>query len=247
MHYVRRKSRQNPKLHQAQGHWAGSGQDQRQGPLFGQIWVRRQHPRVRPATRRVQSGSRDISIIELAAAYWKYQKAYHGWGKNVGDYYCLRDALRVVKQFYGDTPASEFGPLRLKACRQKMLELDWSRKYINRQIDRIRRMFKWGASEEMLPASIHDQLTKVEGLEKGKTTARETKRIKPSLVGPGMGICGIPPSWACGPASWQAALLENVSNPPTRACQLANPSSAAASAIWAKTTSACRRTAMSFN
>jgi len=33
-----------------------------------------------------------------------------------------------------------------------MITKDWSREYINAQVDRIRRMFRWAAEEEMLPA-----------------------------------------------------------------------------------------------
>ena len=39
-----------------------------------------------------------------------------------------------------------------------MMENDWSRNYINAQTARITRMFRWAAAEEMLPASVHDQL-----------------------------------------------------------------------------------------
>jgi hypothetical protein len=110
------------------------------------------------------AGNTDLTITELAAAYWTHQKAYHGWGKNCGDYYCLRDVLHVVKELYADTPATEFGPLRLKACRQKMVEMDWSRRYTNKQTAKLVRMFKWAAAEELLPASVHVQLAAVEGL-----------------------------------------------------------------------------------
>jgi integrase len=119
----------------------------------------------------------DLSINELAIAYWQWAVEYHGWGKRGG--FCLKGALRILKHLYGHTPAQDFGPLALKACRVKMVELDWSRSYINAQVNRIRRMFRWAASEEILPEEIHRQLGTVEGLERGKTKARESKKIKP--------------------------------------------------------------------
>jgi integrase len=91
----------------------------------------------------------------------------------------LKDALAVVKQLYGHTLAATFGPLALKACRNRMVEKGWSRKYINAQVDRIRRAFRWAAGEELLPASVHQNLLAVEGLHKGKTPAREGKKVKP--------------------------------------------------------------------
>ena len=120
-----------------------------------------------------------LTISELMLAYWTHAKAYHAWGRNRGSSYCIKDALRILKQLYDKSKACEFGPIALKACRQVMLERDWSRGYINRQVNRICHVFKWAASEQLLPAAIHEQLATVEGLRRGKTTARETDRVLP--------------------------------------------------------------------
>jgi integrase len=119
----------------------------------------------------------DLSINELALAYWKWAVEYYRWGKRGG--FCLKGALTVIKELYGHTAARDFGPLALKACRNKMIALNWSRNYINAQVDRLRRMFRWAASEEMLPGTLYENLKQVEGLRRGKTPARETKKIKP--------------------------------------------------------------------
>src|SRR5262249_47858368 len=57
------------------------------------------------------------TVNELLLAYYKHAAAYYGFenAPNRGDAYCLRDALRVVKELYGSTPAKDFGPLALKA------------------------------------------------------------------------------------------------------------------------------------
>jgi integrase len=54
-----------------------------------------------------------------------------------------------------------------------------SRGVINSRIARIVRMFKWAVSEEMAPESVWRSLTTVRGLEKGRTTVRETDDVKP--------------------------------------------------------------------
>jgi integrase len=59
-----------------------------------------------------------------------------------------------------------------------MIEKNWCRAYINRQINRIRRMFRWGVSEEMLPPDVYHGLLAVEGLRKGKSKAREKAPVK---------------------------------------------------------------------
>ncbi|CAN5440688.1 site-specific integrase [soil metagenome] len=132
--------------------------------------------------RRLQPASSDLSINELVLAYWNACWSRLKWEEGKGSCQNVKDAMRILKQLYGKEPASSFGPIPLKACRQHMIGLDWSRKYINRQVQRITHVFKWAGGEDLLPAAIHDQLTKVEGLRKGKTTARETKKVKPVAV-----------------------------------------------------------------
>jgi integrase len=124
-----------------------------------------------------------ISVNELILAYWNHARDYYGFDDtNRGDSYCLRDALRVVKALYGTTAAREFGPLALKACRRKMIEQGWSRTYTNSQVDRLRRMFRWAAEEELLPGSNYQNLQAVRGLLRGKTEARETDKVRPVAV-----------------------------------------------------------------
>jgi integrase len=123
----------------------------------------------------------DLTINELVLAYWKHARVYYGWIRNPkrGDRACLRDAPRVLRKLYGHTLAGEFGPLALKACRTRMIHKGWARTYINSQIDRIRRMFRWAAEDEWLPGSVHDNLAKVTSLRKGKCEAREAEKVRP--------------------------------------------------------------------
>ena len=123
----------------------------------------------------------DITVNELVLAYWKHARDYYGWAKDPkrGDKASLRDALRVVRTLYGHTPAREFGPLALKACRARMIRKGWARTYINSQVDRVRRMFRWAAEEELLPGSVYDNLAKVTSLRKGKSEARESEKVRP--------------------------------------------------------------------
>ena len=65
----------------------------------------------------------------------------------------LKWSLRPVRELYGHTPAREFGPRSLATVRQHMIELGWCRSLINRRIDRVKRAFKWAASEELVPVT----------------------------------------------------------------------------------------------
>lgn len=125
------------------------------------------------------------SVNEIILAYLKHAAAYYkptaeGEEKEVG---CIRDALRIVKAKYGRSPVVDFGPKALKAVREAMVEKDWARTYVNHQIDRVKRMFRWATEEELIPASVHHALQAVRGLRKGLPGVRESRKVRPVSVG----------------------------------------------------------------
>lgn len=67
----------------------------------------------------------------------------------------------------------------LRALREHMISLDWSRSYINASIGKIRRAFAWGVKEELVDVSVHQALLRVRGLQKGRSAARETEPAGP--------------------------------------------------------------------
>ena len=76
-----------------------------------------------------------------------------------------------LRKHYGDTCLSEFGPVALDELRDAMIdELDWSRKYVNKQVSRIRSMFKWAAAKEIVDAGVSAALRELPGLKKGRIT-----------------------------------------------------------------------------
>lgn len=54
-----------------------------------------------------------------------------------------------------------------------------SRRYINDMSDRIKRIFRWGVCEELVPPDVYHGLQAVPGLRKGRSKARETEPIVP--------------------------------------------------------------------
>lgn len=124
----------------------------------------------------------DISVNEVAVAYLKYAEDYYQFDRRRGIQFNIKDALRILKNLYGHTAATDFGPLALKACRAEMIRKGWSRTYVNAQVDRLRRVFRWAASEQLLPAGVYEALRTVEGLRRGRTEARETKKVRPVAI-----------------------------------------------------------------
>jgi integrase len=60
-----------------------------------------------------------------------------------------------------------------------MVDSGLSRGVVNHRVNKIKRLFKWAVSEELLPSSVCEGLRTVAGLIYGRTTARETEPIKP--------------------------------------------------------------------
>ena len=125
--------------------------------------------------------SESLLVNEVLLAYVDFAEKHYSDGQQVSTELAnTKLALRPVKQLYGDTVADQFGPLALKAIRQHMIEVQkLSRKEINKRIGRIKRVFKWAVSEELVPPSVFEGLRTVDGLRMGRTTARETKPVKP--------------------------------------------------------------------
>ncbi|MCH7751347.1 MAG: site-specific integrase [Planctomycetes bacterium] len=126
-------------------------------------------------------GSADgLTVVELWSRYWKFAKSYYKKdGKCTGEAPNIKAAIRFLRDWYGKTLVSEFGPLALQAVRQRMVEADFSRNYVNAQIGRIKRMFKWGVAEELVPPAVFQGLTSVTGLRQGRSDARESEPVMP--------------------------------------------------------------------
>jgi integrase len=114
-----------------------------------------------------------LSVTALVLRYWQWAtKTY-----TASEVHTIRQALRVLRASYGDTPADEFGPNRLRVVRDAMVKGDanaspprrpWSRSYVNKQVQRVVTVFRWAASHELLAESVHRQLSTVETLRRGR-------------------------------------------------------------------------------
>ena len=108
---------------------------------------------------------------------------------SLAEQFCQRTAIRVLRQLFGETPVSEFGPLRLRVVRQAMVDGNpdlkdadgkpkprkpWSRQTVNRQVKRLQAVFRWGVSWEMVPESVAASLSTIRILNAGETEAAES-------------------------------------------------------------------------
>ncbi|MBE7462890.1 MAG: site-specific integrase [Planctomycetes bacterium] len=123
----------------------------------------------------------DLLIGELAFRYFQHVKAYYQrpGKKRSSEVSNHKLALRILRKLYKRTPVREFGPRKLKAVRGEMIERGWSRGVINKMIGRVRRAFKWGVDNEIVPGPVLMALQAVEGLKAGRSEAREGAGRRP--------------------------------------------------------------------
>jgi len=101
----------------------------------------------------------DLTVSELMWAYWKFAEQYYRKnGVPTSQQDRIRLAFKPVKEQYGHTAARNFGPLALKAVRDWMVRQNWTRGYVNSAVGCIKRMFKWGVENELVPAAVHHGL-----------------------------------------------------------------------------------------
>lgn len=120
------------------------------------------------------------SIGELMIAYLEFADGYYRKNDQpTGEYDAIRYSLRPLRKLYCDFPVEDFRPLALKNVREQMIAAGLCRREVNKRVQRIVRMFKWGVENEIVPAMVHHALKQVAGLRYGRSDARETEPIRP--------------------------------------------------------------------
>jgi integrase len=119
-----------------------------------------------------------LRFLEHADEYYRQKD-----GTPTGTLGNFKQSLRPLIELYGQTRAREFGPLALKAFREKLIESGRARTYINNMVGKIKQVFRWGVAEELIPADVYNSLTHLTGLAVGRSKARESAPILPVDVG----------------------------------------------------------------
>ncbi len=129
----------------------------------------------------VINSSNNLTVNELLAAYLEFAAKHYSpdGSKPSKELVNLRYAIRPLREPYGMTNASEFGPFALRAVRQRMVNSGLSHNVLNHHVNRIRRMIRWAVAEQIVPPGNLEALRALPGLQRGRTEAKETKPVKP--------------------------------------------------------------------
>ena len=138
---------------------------------------------VGPVGVRVETSRSDelaICVCDIAARYLLHAENYYrdARGRVTSSYDGARMAIRALESFF-DLPAVQFGPLRLQSMRALLVEQGRPRVTCNRIVKAVRRLFRWAAGQELIPASVSDALATVEPLRANRTTAPELPPVRP--------------------------------------------------------------------
>ncbi len=122
----------------------------------------------------------DPSVNELILAYMEHATGYYmKHGRPTGEVENLRFAFRPLASMYGGTRARDFGPLALRAVRERMIASGLARGTINARVNRVRRLFKWSVEHQLVDSTVLSALQSVGPLRRGRSEARETEPVRP--------------------------------------------------------------------
>jgi len=132
----------------------------------------------RPSAQSPEPG--DITISELIAAYLRYANGYYRRnGESTGYVERLKPTLRILRETYGRTFVADFRPVAIESLQTRMIGLGHSRMYVNQSISKLKRIFRWGVTKEMVRIEVLQRIQTVPCLKKGRTEARETLPVQP--------------------------------------------------------------------
>lgn len=146
--------------------------------------------RTLPSTTETDGRTSVRTLQELTQAYLDWARTYYlqSDGKPSGEVANLERACHLLNLHSGARSPREFSPNRFRAFRDGLIEprpsrggqlRQLSRSYINDIARRIKAVFKWGASRELIPSNCYHRLTTVESLKAGRTRARESQGLGP--------------------------------------------------------------------
>jgi integrase len=116
-----------------------------------------------------------VTVAEAASKYLAWLAAY----RTAGELIKVRGMFKCVLGLYENEQAAAIGPAELRAIRRVMVNKEWSRTYVNDQIARVKRWYKWLAAEPLIPVDVYQTLEIVPGLRRGEDGARETVAVPP--------------------------------------------------------------------
>jgi len=125
----------------------------------------------------------ELTVSRLAFLFLQHaDKEYRRDGIPTGETANFRHALQSMNNLFHGVRVIDFGPKKLKQLQQQMVKDGLAQQTINGRIRRVKQVFDWGVSEELVSVSVSQALRTVHGLRIGKTAARAPEPKGPVSV-----------------------------------------------------------------
>ena len=125
---------------------------------------------------KLKSGTKidpgQFTVNELCLAFMRHaDQHYRKDGEPKDEIDCFKSAVRPLVDLYGHETVNDMGPIKLKLVREKMVGKGWCRKYVNRSLNRLRHIFLWRVTAELVEPATLQKLEALAPLSIGRTEA----------------------------------------------------------------------------
>ena len=117
-----------------------------------------------------------LSISQLIAAWFNADPR----GKDDKEIKHIARACEPLESLFGATQAGEFTCQRLRCVQDAMVGFGWSRGYVNVQLNRLLRVFKWAESQEHVPEGRYGHLKTLPMLKRNDRRTHDIPPRKPA-------------------------------------------------------------------
>jgi integrase len=134
----------------------------------------------RQSTHAPRDNPDDLTVTEVCLRYREWAIGYYRkLDEPTSEIHNVNRAIRTLQELYGHTTARDFGPLAMKAVRNRWVDEKITRLGCNRLTGIVKRIFRWATEQEFIPPTVYQGLTAVSGLRKGRTEAEDNKPVGP--------------------------------------------------------------------
>ena len=118
-----------------------------------------------------------ITVVEVIVRYLPWlAKQYKPVSQSHVE--AAKGALKLLRGTFAHLAADEFSVRHLMQLRDAMIAKGWCRIYVNRQIDRVRDLFRWATETELIPGTRSFRLASMKNLQRGHPGVREGKEVE---------------------------------------------------------------------
>ena len=121
-----------------------------------------------------------ITILIAEFSQWAKKHYVSPDGSQTREAENFKCVTRPLRKLFGKILVTDFGPTKLIALRQTWIEKGLARRTINRMVGRVKQVFKWGTSRELVPVEVFLKLQTVEPLQPNRG-GRETSGSRGSV------------------------------------------------------------------